>query len=435
MQVNCTLIMTAEGLINHMHAALNIIMIRYQFFHNSHRIHYFFRLKLCYKRSPPQHAKISLSDSDIFQLHSPDPSLNSLDETIPPLPPPLPPLKDLKIVKSHIKITRRLRIADFVLHRPSCPGAVSPDRSFKESSAFPSLSSSPLTTCIFASSTPLHKGGSPSFFPPDKVAPSPISAPPTGGIEPGPANSKSAKRLKLSLPHPSQEKKLPGPPKPDQMHKQPAAPPKGSLKLNDEDRATLLSGNWLTDKHISVANKLMAQKFPSQHGLQNTLVLDKYDRYQSSNEDFVQLVNVAGKHWVCTSNRLSPPGMVYVYDSLPSCSVNSSSLHRQIAAIMKTEDAAFVVKHVDVQRQVGSSDCRLMAIAFAVSLCSGLDPHTLKYDQSKLRSDFLSCVETREWLPLAFPHTWSNTTCGKSILCTRKGGSRFLYLPPALEQS
>ena len=62
-----------------------------------------------------------------------------------------------------------------------------------------------------------------------------------------------------------------------------------------------------------------------------------------------------------------------------------------------------VVKHVDVQRQVGSSDCGLMAIAFTVSLCSGLDPHTLKYDQSKLRSDFLSCVESGCLLPFHIP--------------------------------
>ena len=110
----------------------------------------------------------------------------------------------------------------------------------------------------------------------------------------------------------------------------------------------------------------MAHKFLSQHGLQDTLVLDKFDSYQSSNKDVVQQINVAGKHGVCASNRFwQPPGMVYVYDSLLSCSINSSSLHRQIAAIMKTEDAAFIVNNVDVQRQVGSSDCGLMANAYA----------------------------------------------------------------------
>ena len=59
-----------------------------------------FRLKHCYKRSTPQQAKrISLND-DIFQVHSPDPIIDSFDETIPPLPPPMPPLNDPKPVKS-----------------------------------------------------------------------------------------------------------------------------------------------------------------------------------------------------------------------------------------------------------------------------------------------------------------------------------------------
>ena len=219
---------------------------------------------------------------------------------------------------------------------------------------------------------------------------------------------KRSKLVEYSSSHPAYEDK------PLQPISKPAAtPPAERLKLNinthwnalfsDKDQTTLLSGDWLSDKHINAAHKLMAQKFPSQHGLQDTLILDKCDLYRSSNEDFVQVINVAGKHWICASNRFSPPGMVYVYDSLPSCSINSSSLHRQIATIMKAEDAAFIVKHVDVQRQLGSSDCGLMAIAFAASLCSGLDPHTLKYDQSKLRSDFLSGIESGCLLPFHIP--------------------------------
>ena len=222
----------------------------------------------------------------------------------------------------------------------------------------------------------------------------PALDPPTGHLKPAPtirpANSKPAptkgsKRSKLAECN-----------SPDcAPENEPSAPPAKRLKLtlanplfNDRDRKTLLSGGWLSDKHTNAAHKLMAQKFPSQHGLQDTLTLDKFDRYQSSNEDFIQLINVAGNHWVCASNRLSPPGIVHVYDSLPSSSINSSSLHRQIAAIMKTEDASFTVKHVAVQRQVGNSDCGLFAIAYATSLCSGLDPHTLKYDQSEMRSKF-----------------------------------------------
>ena len=46
-----------------------------------------------------------------------------------------------------------------------------------------------------------------------------------------------------------------------------------------------------------------------------------------------------------------------MYGNLPSCSIKSSG-----STIMKTGDAAFIVKHLDAQRQVGSSGCGLMVI-------------------------------------------------------------------------
>ena len=37
-----------------------------------------------------------------------------------------------------------------------------------------------------------------------------------------------------------------------------------------------------------------------------------------------------------------------------------------------------------VQKQVGSSDCGLFALAFATDLCHGLDPLNQKYDAPKI---------------------------------------------------
>ena len=172
------------------------------------------------------------------------------------------------------------------------------------------------------------------------------SAPPTGHLKPAPTTNldnnkptqckpaspiKGSKQLKLAecnSPRPTQENKPPpsksAPLKPapntnldnklaecnsphSTQENEPSAPPAKRLKLdintqanplfNDRDRTTLLSGGWLSDRHMNVTRKLMAQKFPSQHGLQDTLItLDKFDRYQSSNEKFVQLINVAGNH-------------------------------------------------------------------------------------------------------------------------------------------
>ena len=79
---------------------------------------------------------------------------------------------------------------------------------------------------------------------------------------------------------------------------------------------------------------------------------------------------------MCVSNKLSSFGVVEVYDSIPHYSTNSSCLRRQVAAILKTHTSSIKLRHVDVQWQVGSSDCALFSLAFATALCMGEDPHT-----------------------------------------------------------
>ncbi len=63
-----------------------------------------------------------------------------------------------------------------------------------------------------------------------------------------------------------------------------------------------------------------------------------------------------------------------VYDSLPSGGTLSSRVKEQIASICCTPKNKIDVTFVDVQRQIGGSDCGLFALAFATSLCAGNNP-------------------------------------------------------------
>ena len=144
------------------------------------------------------------------------------------------------------------------------------------------------------------------------------------------------------------------------------------LCLTDQDRESLVNGEWLNDKQVNAANELLRIKHPTINGLQDPLVLAYNCVYRSGSQRFVQIINIAQSHWICASNMLSPPGVVEVYDSMPSYSVHSSNLTRQVAAILQTPQADFELRHVDVQRQVGGSDCGLFALAFATALCSDL---------------------------------------------------------------
>ena len=84
---------------------------------------------------------------------------------------------------------------------------------------------------------------------------------------------------------------------------------------------------------------------------------------------FVQFLNINESHWVCTSNIFSPPGVVDVFDSMPSCSFHSHNLHRQLAGILQCKNKTSTVCFVNVQRQAGEADCGVFAISPSL-LCS-----------------------------------------------------------------
>ena len=69
--------------------------------------------------------------------------------------------------------------------------------------------------------------------------------------------------------------------------------------------------------------------------------------------------------------------------------------HQQLAAILQTNKNAFTIRFVDVQRQIGSSDCGGFSIIFAHALCSGLDPYLLRVEQKQLRKHLISCFKNR----------------------------------------
>ena len=141
----------------------------------------------------------------------------------------------------------------------------------------------------------------------------------------------------------------------------------------------------------SAMNMLLLKQYPSQNGLQDPLVLAEFHEYNSGTEDFVQVVNIDCRHWVCISNKFCSPGVVQIYDSMPHLTMSSAMVRHQVATILKTN--FFVLEHVNVQRQIGSSDCALFAMAFATSLCTEQDPYSIGYTQSSMREDLIDCFE------------------------------------------
>ena len=78
-----------------------------------------------------------------------------------------------------------------------------------------------------------------------------------------------------------------------------------------------------------------------------------------------------------------------MYDSMPAY---STVMKRQDTAVLQTPQSAFELRHVNVQHQVGGSDCGPFAKVFAVALCSGVDPHSCSFKQAQMRIHLLGAL-------------------------------------------
>ena len=160
------------------------------------------------------------------------------------------------------------------------------------------------------------------------------------------------------------------------------------------------SGEWLTDEHIDNAQAILAANFPYIGGLQATWVFisEECQSLGTPKEDFVQIVNVAGNHWVTLSNIGCPKDTVMLYDSLYNDldPISKEKLKKQIAYMLMPTSEHVTIQWADVQKQTGTSDCGLFAIAAATSLCYGISPQDCNWEQEKMRDHLCKCFQQKD---------------------------------------
>ena len=88
---------------------------------------------------------------------------------------------------------------------------------------------------------------------------------------------------------------------------------------------------------------------------------------------------------------------------------------------MKCSKKDIVLHFINVQRQAGKADCGVFSIAFAYSLCCGVDPHKMPINQSLSHLHLLSCFLKRKFS--AFPHVLKSIVHEKECGVKRKSNS------------
>ena len=167
----------------------------------------------------------------------------------------------------------------------------------------------------------------------------------------------------------------------------------GKSSLTMEERVAINYGKQLNDRHINHAQAIIRSQFGI-NGLQ--LTLHQYTRKPAKND--LQIIHSRNNHWITVSTILSMPGCVNVYDSLfDDTDADTSKVIRDLFS-----NGELQIKMQKVQKQQGSDDCGLFAIAFAVSLARKVDPVRIYFMQSQMRSHLMNCFQEGKFISFPF---------------------------------
>ena len=169
----------------------------------------------------------------------------------------------------------------------------------------------------------------------------------------------------------------------------------------------------LIDMHINFALSLIKKQFPSADGFQCTSYGPLLN-LKRMNSSFIQVLFDGKLYWVAISTIGSAcNNTVKYYDSLVGIKIKLM-LAKQIANVIQTQEERISIEIMPVQQKANSVDCGLYALAFAVSLLHGRDPCQEHYDEGKMRTHFLKCIQTKKIT--LFP---SVSSPSKHVCCSR----------------
>ena len=148
------------------------------------------------------------------------------------------------------------------------------------------------------------------------------------------------------------------------------------------------------DTHIDHVQSLLSISHPALDGLQSTCLSEPSGCQFTGtpNGPFVQIMNLAGNHWICVSNVECLVGHVNVFDSIYS-GRTTKLMKQQIVWLLYSSDESITLAWPNIKQQTGSSDCGLFAIANATVICSGVDPTSQDWDQPEMRQHLVKCFQ------------------------------------------
>ena len=144
---------------------------------------------------------------------------------------------------------------------------------------------------------------------------------------------------------------------------------------------------------MDLGQAMLKKQHPHINGLQSVVLADKL-AFTPQTEEFVQVMNINGNHWIVISTVGCKPATINVYDSLHGRLPSHAKI--VIADLLRSQEAhhEIAINYMDVQWQSNGSDCGLFALANTVMLCNAMNPTKFTFDQGQMRKHLADCIKT-----------------------------------------
>ena len=165
-------------------------------------------------------------------------------------------------------------------------------------------------------------------------------------------------------------------------------------RLADVEVEKIIMGVRLSDIHINMAQKLLKDQFCSLNGLESTLLQAKeVSHTEEMIKNKLQIIYCCEReHWIVATNINSCKGEITVIDSIFK-SIDYES-RRTINLLFKPAGTTKIldIRLLNSQKQKGSKDCGLFAIAFATAFAHGKGMEKLRFHQESMRAHLVRCL-------------------------------------------
>jgi hypothetical protein len=199
-----------------------------------------------------------------------------------------------------------------------------------------------------------------------------------------------------------------------EQHNSPATPSTVSVNedshcnVNDEEREadfncpitpmamSILSdqSQCLNDITVNAAQQLLRRQHIHTNGLLDTVLVAAcaLDISSVNQSGIIQIVfDSVRKHWLTVSNENCLPDHIAVYCSLQL--IPSNPCIDTIARLFCCHTESLTLDVLNTQKQNGSVDCGLFAIAYAEMLARKQDPCNIILEQSQMRKHLVRCLQ------------------------------------------